>query len=461
MGVIKYNKSNGNNIQSASATSGGGSGSAIDMNQIAEKFLPASPHDEEKKAYDIENEARFLDKITLYDAEGNEVTMSIQNGYIYINGSVVASDDVVSYGTTEEEIPTIEEYIASQFEANPTGTAQATITKLRIGDVIYTIQGSGGGGGGSFTWAGVSGNGNAVTSFTWDAETNRLGAVKGSTFAYSGSVVNTIQGEIGSNFADISAFQTWCAEHQDYVGSCRIGGVWYHIASFRHRNNSGDGNKYGWYLRKPLSVTTNRNIILGYQCNGTWIAERVIAGTDSNVASASKLASAINVWGQSLDGSADVSGDLSNVGNVTPSADGNYLGSSLMRFRAFLNQLELYGNTPYIDFHYGNSTADYTSRIIEVASGVINILASKVGIGVANPSTTFDVNGGIRARGTMMCDGANINGQSISNCNIVNAKQIKLTSPDGTKTRLLAVDNNGNLTIDGNVVVSGGLATFE
>ena len=29
--------------------------------------------------------------------------------------------------------------------------------------------------------------------------------------------------------------------------------------------------------------------------------------------------------------------------------------------------------TPYIDFHYSNSTADYTSRIIENASGVLNI----------------------------------------------------------------------------------------
>ncbi len=27
------------------------------------------------------------------------------------------------------------------------------------------------------------------------------------------------------------------------------------------------------------------------------------------------------------------------------------------------NGIELYGSTPYIDFHYNNSTADYTSRI--------------------------------------------------------------------------------------------------
>ena len=34
---------------------------------------------------------------------------------------------------------------------------------------------------------------------------------------------------------------------------------------------------------------------------------------------------------------------------------------------------ELSGPTPFIDFHYGNSTADYTSRIIETSNGVLEI----------------------------------------------------------------------------------------
>lgn len=35
--------------------------------------------------------------------------------------------------------------------------------------------------------------------------------------------------------------------------------------------------------------------------------------------------------------------------------------------------IEVYGATPYIDFHYANSTADYTSRIIEAKSGVLQV----------------------------------------------------------------------------------------
>lgn len=39
-------------------------------------------------------------------------------------------------------------------------------------------------------------------------------------------------------------------------------------------------------------------------------------------------------------------------------------------------EVEIYGSQPHLDFHYGNSTSDYTTRIIETASGKINIDAS-------------------------------------------------------------------------------------
>ena len=38
-------------------------------------------------------------------------------------------------------------------------------------------------------------------------------------------------------------------------------------------------------------------------------------------------------------------------------------------------EVEVFGNTPHVDFHFGNSNADYTSRIIENAAGAIEILA--------------------------------------------------------------------------------------
>lgn len=36
-------------------------------------------------------------------------------------------------------------------------------------------------------------------------------------------------------------------------------------------------------------------------------------------------------------------------------------------------EIEVYGDTPHIDFHHANSTDDYTSRIIETASGILDM----------------------------------------------------------------------------------------
>lgn len=45
--------------------------------------------------------------------------------------------------------------------------------------------------------------------------------------------------------------------------------------------------------------------------------------------------------------------------------------------------MELYRDTPFIDFHFGNSTADYTSRIIEEASGRLAVIGTlRVSVGM-------------------------------------------------------------------------------
>ena len=40
---------------------------------------------------------------------------------------------------------------------------------------------------------------------------------------------------------------------------------------------------------------------------------------------------------------------------------------------ASLSQIELYNDQPYIDFHFNNSSEDYTSRIIEVSRGILEV----------------------------------------------------------------------------------------
>ncbi len=75
-----------------------------------------------------------------------------------------------------------------------------------------------------------------------------------------------------------------------------------------------------------------------------------------------------------ITGATKINGTLTVTGNFTATG-GN----------ATLTAIELYRATPYIDFHYGNSTADYTSRIIEDASGRLSFLCTAgVRLGVTN-----------------------------------------------------------------------------
>lgn len=62
--------------------------------------------------------------------------------------------------------------------------------------------------------------------------------------------------------------------------------------------------------------------------------------------------------------------------------------------------VELYGSTPFIDFHYASSTADFTSRIAEYNRGVLQIndaffvnSSGQVAVGGANFDQSLYVNG--------------------------------------------------------------------
>lgn len=166
----------------------------------------------------------------------------------------------------------------------------------------------------------------------------------------------------------------------------------------------------------------------------------ILARTTDNVASATKLQTPRTIWGQSFDGTGNVSGDMTNVGYIkflnegaigyysngfigftnkagtvalpikanslvlandfTPTSsyrlhvEGDIYTSSNIRCNSLVlpngnsfgsGALELTASTPYIDFHYNNSTADYTSRLIEKSSGMLTCEKS------------FNVNGELHA----------------------------------------------------------------
>ena len=65
----------------------------------------------------------------------------------------------------------------------------------------------------------------------------------------------------------------------------------------------------------------------------------------------------------------DVEGKLNGSGSVTFS---NLTTTGLTTN----GEVEIYGETPHIDFHYGNSSEDKTSRIIETTSGKLDLQAA-------------------------------------------------------------------------------------
>ena len=89
----------------------------------------------------------------------------------------------------------------------------------------------------------------------------------------------------------------------------------------------------------------------------------------------------------SIGGSLSVTGASTCTGGITVSGESTF--NNKVNFKG--NGIELYHTSPYIDFHFNNnSTADYTSRIIEENSGIITIKPNLVvGSSATIPTATI------------------------------------------------------------------------
>lgn len=96
---------------------------------------------------------------------------------------------------------------------------------------------------------------------------------------------------------------------------------------------------------------------------------KIFGVTGSAIPKASATASGIVTTGAQK-----FAGDKTFKSSVTVSDSLNANGSFTAK-----GEFEIYGANPHIDFHFNNSTADYTSRIIETSAGVLSSTAKFYG----------------------------------------------------------------------------------
>lgn len=150
--------------------------------------------------------------------------------------------------------------------------------------------------------------------------------------------------------------------------------TWYSVIKMNH----GDGDTY--YNRALAFEFFNDGIFTRRRVGGVAFNWRKIAFEDSNVASATKLQTPRTLWGQSFDGTGNVSGALTSVTDITASG----------------TVQSLYGK-------FTNLSTNYLPK--QSSSGLVNSIiyddGTNIGIGTTSPSYKLDVNGTGRFTGSL------------------------------------------------------------
>ena len=175
-----------------------------------------------------------------------------------------------------------------------------------------------------------------------------------------------------------------------------------------------------------------------------------IGSLDGNASSATKLQNARTLWGQSFNGTGNVSGAISSTGNITPSAAGSYnIGTASLWYE------RIYGR--YID-----TASGYNLRLCTGGVEHLSIQASSgnVGIGTTSPAYKLDVAGTLRATGQGTFDTIKItDNTSAAHLAFGRTNNFNYISLPGTSSTL-AIAPGGDISGAGSALCISNSATY-
>lgn len=335
--------------------------------------------------------------IPLYDSEGYSATVSVTSGKV----ALVAGDGVTLEKTTK------------------TDSDNVTIPAIKISS-------SGGGSGDSFS---------GTTSYP-------LTIYKGSTgtdcITFNGSTARYLRFGDGLSVSESGL---------GYIISASGGGS----------GSSGTTTSSTVYWRniqdKPSTLSD-----YGISSHDTLFDSKYL-GASANAASATKLATARTIWGQSFNGTANITGDMTSVGNITFSSQAPVIKWTNSNTQICDGYMDLYATTPYIDFHYNKSDNDYSARLIASAdnqlelvtnsgTGTFNFNSNKLKIGNGtlewdSTNSCFKINGSVYATGGITTLGVSNPSTTTNNVDFT------FGSITTSKTATIGTD----LTVKGNLTV--------